>query len=155
MSKDTHIVDEVTQTVSGNRACWLVGVRAPDGTRMAHVFHPDVLMARAAEYDIDPADSATLLDIVLHERFMTEAEHNHRAPDFVFNTDADTARAAHLARVEAVKDRAVVTDPNRLLGPIHAHHRTGLNRETHERRRAQVTALRAARANETKERGRG
>lgn len=155
MSGAVHVVDEVGQTMSGNRACWLVGVRAPDGARHAHVFPPDVLRCRAAEYDIDPADSHTLLDIVLHERFRTPQEDNPHAPDFVFNTDADTARKAHLARLKTVKARTQVSDPGGLLAPIHAHHRANLDHGAHEQMRTQVAALRAARALEMKESGRG
>ena len=143
MSENTHVVDEVGTTKVGAKTWWLVGVRAPNGDRMAHVFPPQVLHWRAAEYEIDPTDAQTLLDIVLHERFMTEEEHHHEAPDFVFNTDVDTARRAHLARIEVVKTRARVTDPDGLLSKIHRHHQTTLDPEAHRKRTADARELRA------------
>jgi hypothetical protein len=77
-----------------------------DGTeiRRQHVFPLDTLEWRAAEYGIDPADTATLLDIVLAEPHLTEedwaAGHQlHDAPDI------DTARQDHLARCARAKLR--------------------------------------------------
>lgn len=77
-----------------------------DGTasQHLHVFPVDTLEWRAAEYGIDPKDTATLLDIVLAEPHLTEQDWStghrlHSAPDI------DTARRDHLARVAAVKLR--------------------------------------------------
>jgi len=138
-----HVIDVVDRTKVGPKPHWLVGVRAPDGTRIAHVFPTDALHWRAAEYGIDPADSRTLLDIVLHERLMADRDHDHEDPSFVFSTDVDTARRAHLGRVASVKERDLVTDPGGLLAPIHDHHRATLDPEAHATRLALADKARA------------
>lgn len=136
-----HTVDGVDWVLAGSRMCWAVASTGPDGVRRLHVFPPDTLAWRAAEYGIDPADSHTLLDIVLHERFMTNDEHNEHMPDFVHNTDAARARAAHLARVGVVKQRARVVDPDNLLAAIHDSH--AVDPDEHKDRLRQIAALRA------------
>ncbi|WP_143264372.1 hypothetical protein [Amycolatopsis kentuckyensis] len=92
----------------GSQQMWAVdGTRtADDGTvmRFRHLFPLDTLEWRAAEYGIDPADTATLLDIVLAEPYLSEEDwatgHQlHDAPDI------DTARADHLARCARAKLR--------------------------------------------------
>lgn len=72
--------------------------------RYRYVFPTDTLEWRAAEYGIDPKDTATLLDIVLAEPHLTDADfapgtHLYEAPDI------ETARRAHVARCAAVKWR--------------------------------------------------
>ena len=62
-----------------------------------HCFPKDVFEWRAAEYDIDPADMDTLLDVVLSEPFIDPGdvkpgERLHDAPTI------EEARRAHLAR---------------------------------------------------------
>lgn len=70
-----------------------------DGTtiRGRHVFPDDALEWRAAEYDIDPADTDTLLDMVLWEPHLPEPDQPelllHDAPDIA------SAREYHLKRV--------------------------------------------------------
>lgn len=77
-----------------------------DGTRVPRIhFMPlDTLEWRAAEYGIDPADTATLLDIVLAEPHLSDedwaAGHQlHDAPDIA------TARVDHVARCARAKLR--------------------------------------------------
>lgn len=77
-------------------------VTAPDGVRCLHVFPVDTPEWRAAEYDLDPSDMDTLLEIVLAEP--------HLDPDPDDSTlslfDADTiekARDHHLKKVRKVK----------------------------------------------------
>ncbi|GAA2618699.1 hypothetical protein SMC26_40260 [Actinomadura fulvescens] len=103
-----------TQTVEartfGGAACWYVTYQRTDGSSIAHVFPADTLEWRAAEYGIDPTDVDTLLDIVLHEPFLADP-----APDAITLYNAptiDDARAAHLARIDAVKTEVqIVTAP--------------------------------------------
>lgn len=69
-----------------------------------HVFPLDTLEWRAAEYNIDPGDVDTLLDIVLMEPYLTPEDwalgfRLHDAPDVA------TARQDHLARCARVKLR--------------------------------------------------
>lgn len=99
---------DATLIVDGEQPMWVVdGTRtADDGTvqRFRHMFPVDTTEWRAAEYGIDPADTATLLDIVLAEPHLSEedwaAGHQlHDAPDI------DTARRDHLARCARAKLR--------------------------------------------------
>jgi hypothetical protein len=87
---------------------WIVSVThtMDDGAEVygRHVFPHDTLEWRAAEYGIDPADTATLLDIVLAEPYLTDEDyaggfHLHDAPSI------QHARADHLARCAKVKLR--------------------------------------------------
>lgn len=73
-------------------------------TRIRHTFPQDTMEWRAAEYDIDPADTATLLDVVIAEPHLTAEDLAtgsllHDAPDI------PTARRDHLTRCAAVKLR--------------------------------------------------
>lgn len=69
-----------------------------------HAFPLDTMEWRAAEYGIDPADRATLLDIVLTEPHLT-AEDQARGYRLHDAPDIETARRDHLARCVAVKLR--------------------------------------------------
>lgn len=73
-------------------------------TRLLYALPQDTMEWRAAEYGIEPTDTATLLDIVLVEPHLTPqdwaAGHQlHTAPDI------DTARKDHVARCAAAKLR--------------------------------------------------
>lgn len=100
--------DQVTTDTSSGLPLWVVdGMQHHDdgsSIRLRHTFPQDTLEWRAAEYGIDPADTATLLDIVLAEPYLTPddwaAGHRlHDAPDI------PTARADHLARCARAKLR--------------------------------------------------
>jgi hypothetical protein len=62
-----------------------------------HIFPLDTLEWRAAEYDIDHTAVDDLLDIVLHEPYLTDD-----APVYAAVTGAE-ARAVHRERIAAVK----------------------------------------------------
>ncbi|ARX81516.1 hypothetical protein SMD44_00914 [Streptomyces alboflavus] len=67
---DTYEVIAVTEYwPNPDTPCWAVDMRKPDGGTYRHVFPTDTLAWRAAEYGLDPADTAALLDVVLHEPF--------------------------------------------------------------------------------------
>ncbi len=77
-----------------------------DGSTMngKHVFPQDTLEWRAAEYEIDPADTDTLLDMVLWEPLLDEDDE----PDLDVHS-APTIRAArerHLERIAKRKGKA-------------------------------------------------
>lgn len=77
-----------------------------DGTveHGVHVFPHDILESRAAEYGIDPADTDTLMDIVMVEPYMTDEDWSEG--EFLFDAETDEdAKAAHLARCAKVKLR--------------------------------------------------
>lgn len=136
-----HRVLSVERTRIGNRDdWWAVAMVEGDGTRVRHVFPPDALHWRAAEYGIDPQDAHTLLDIILHERHVSGWDHHHRSPDFLYNTDPDTARTALHRRISDVKTRARVVDPDGHLDQIRAAH-THVP-EHHAQRQAFVAHLR-------------
>lgn len=103
-----------------------------------HRFPHVALLWRAAEYGIDPADSRTLLDIVLHEPHI---DTRHDDPHFVYDVDEDTARTAHLAKIAAAKQGTVrIADPDDHLEKIHALHT--VDPADHRQRVQQVASLR-------------
>jgi hypothetical protein len=104
--------DATRSVTNGGQQVWIVdGVQIlDDGTEVRHLhqFPIDTLEWRAAEYGIDPADTATLLDIVLAEPYLSDEDwavgHRlHAAPDI------DTARRDHLARCARAKLRHRIT----------------------------------------------
>jgi hypothetical protein len=103
--------DATIVTESGQQMWAVDGTRATDdGTtqRFRHLFPLETLEWRAAEYGIDPADTATLLDVVLAEPYLSEEDWNtghqlHDAPDIA------TARRDHLARCARAKLRHRLT----------------------------------------------
>lgn len=86
---------------------WQVALSIVDGnvtSRSLYAFPVDTMEWRAAEYGIDPTDTATLLDIVMAEPHLTAEERDtghqlHAAPDI------PTARADHVARCARAKLR--------------------------------------------------
>lgn len=98
----------VSREMHSGEDSWVVEGLAhnDDGTtiRTVHLLPVDTLEWRAAEYGIDPADTATLLDIVLAEPYLSEEDwaagyRLHDAPDIA------TARRDHLARCARAKLR--------------------------------------------------
>lgn len=69
MPEPIHITAVATLDVGG-RPCWAVHQRRGDGSNHVHVFPPETLAWRAIEYGIDPADTDTLLELILHEPHM-------------------------------------------------------------------------------------
>lgn len=114
---ETLRVTAVERALIGTTECWAVHQERPDGTTHLHVFPADTLTWRAAEYGIDPADTTTLLDIVLHEPHLTDPDTydppaaqalrqraGHTAPVTLATARSrDEARQAHLARIEYTK----------------------------------------------------
>ncbi|MFM9635986.1 hypothetical protein [Streptomyces turgidiscabies] len=87
----------------------------------------DILDWRAAEYGIDPTDTDTLLEIVLHELHMPVTEETDGQPARYAGdgpvlkeaTSTAAARAAHLDRVKNCPVRIAVRD-RAALNPIRA-----------------------------------
>ena len=123
----------VEEYFHGSTECWRVTYRKEDGTNHMHVFPKDAMEWRAAEYDIDPADVETLMDVVLYEPFLdpedkavrkagklSPAVQNNKTtrrgeaePTNLMNaaTIAE-AREAHLLRVQDAKaNRVNITVP--------------------------------------------
>ncbi|MFG1709250.1 hypothetical protein ACFLIM_39270 [Nonomuraea sp. M3C6] len=107
----------------GAEPLWGVATVRPDGGRILHTFPHSTLEWRAAEYGIDPADSDTLLDVILHEPYLPNED------DPLAQIDPATSKLlaevrglptcwtpgvpdaerlqAHLARMQAVKRHRV------------------------------------------------
>lgn len=121
-------VENVEEYFHGATECWRVTYLREDGFKHMHVFPKDTLEWRAAEYNIDPADVDTLLDIVLHEPFVDPQDTAVRAagklslavannkttrrgqlePTNLFNAvSLGEARVAHLLRIEDVKENRI------------------------------------------------
>lgn len=90
-----------------------------DGVPWLHTMPPDTLETRAAEYDIEPTDVDTLLDLVLAENLLTTDQAH---PDFLFNAPTRAhARDAHLVRCRAAVEVAQATTKRvNALGKIEA-----------------------------------
>lgn len=100
--------------------------KAADGTPALHgiSFPPEALGCRAVEYGIDPTDSHSLLDIVLHEPYLSADEHGPDHEDFLYATDQKSARVAYLSKIQKVKaSRVKVSDPDGHMAIVHAGHK--------------------------------
>lgn len=93
-----YVPVQVDEYTTGGVECWRVLYDKPDGGQHIHVFPKMTLDARAAEYGIDPADTGTLLDIVLHEPFTPQPG------DDLFDEAADPA-ADVVGKVPALESR--------------------------------------------------
>lgn len=118
---------------------WFIDFSHPDGTLHGYGFPQSTLMQRAAEYGIDPSNVDTLLDVVLHEPYMSL---QHTDPSFLWNTDQATARTAHLGRVAQVHKQVAIVDPQNLLQLIKDHYTTTFDPDEHGRRVQAVAAIR-------------
>lgn len=111
---------------------------------LKHRFPADTMEWRAAEYDIDPADMDLLLDIVLHEPLMDDADR----PDLLLHDapSVEEARSYHLSRVEKVrgKDRGRIGAGNPVADRI--KELSIMNPEAIALKRAQVVRSREERA---------
>lgn len=73
---DIRTVTDVIAEHMGSDAVPVWRVRSVDraGHMHEHIFPHVTLAWRAAEYDIDPTDTAALLDIILHEPFLPDLD---------------------------------------------------------------------------------
>lgn len=90
-----------------------------DAYNSVYFFPHETLEWRIAEYGIDVNDFDTLLDIVIHEQYV---DLQHTDPTFLYNTDQETARVAHLARTAESKKIRTHHDPDNLLDVIRKAH---------------------------------
>jgi hypothetical protein len=101
MSPQSFTIEEVHEIQSGGASYFRVHLRRDDGLLHGYAFPADTIVWRAAELGLDPEDVDTILDVVLHEPFITTAA----------NPTTETrsqARAVHLARVTDAKSRVVI-----------------------------------------------
>lgn len=104
MTPRIRTVESVEEHLHGNTDCWHVVTRATDGHGLTHVFPKVTLEWRAAEYGIDPADTDTLLDVVLHEQLLDDETAASVPADLFEAPSTARARAAHLARISGCKE---------------------------------------------------
>jgi hypothetical protein len=78
---------------------WQIDTQLPDGSIHLHAFPLEALEWRAAEYAIPLTDADTLIDIIVHERLLTEPQAALQAAP-----TAEAARTAHLQQIQDVKD---------------------------------------------------
>lgn len=124
---DERTITEITEGVIGETLTWQVHMADAGGKRHIHVFPQETLTWRAAEYGIDPADTDTLLDIILHEPFLPDLG----TPEAAVADPA--ARAGLNVTTVAAKGSATVA-------PVQLHNApsTRVAREAHELRIADV-----------------
>ncbi|MCX4813695.1 hypothetical protein OG601_24150 [Streptomyces sp. NBC_01239] len=139
---DTYTVDTIEEYFpKPDVPCWVVRFVKPDGNGHHYIFPQDTLVSRAAEYDIDPMDVDTLLDIVLHEQFVNPDDDDKvtagmRSPALknqgkfrkgdlmptnLFNAPTiEHARDAHLARIDYAKKNKVQVSVPKKNNPLDA-----------------------------------
>lgn len=109
------------------RRLWRIGQEVIDEAaegavdRQLHLIPPRAFVEHAAEYGLDPADSRTILDWLLHIRF---AQTDPSNPGLLcpYRNPPQVAWAAHQQQVAQVKSRVTITDPDGLLERIHQAH---------------------------------
>jgi hypothetical protein len=142
----TKTILQVRSNLPGaSRFLWIVHHDRGDGVLWDYAFPHDTLTYRSAEYGIDPNDADTLLDVVLHEFHMEPAQIGPDHPQFLYNTDERTARRAHLARVQELKNTVSYEDPQSLLDLIKRHHLSSFDSRRHTEHRSLVASLREQR----------
>lgn len=110
----------IDRTDGSREPAWLIEMSLDGGDPTHAVGFPhSIFHWRIAEYGIDPEDIETLLDIALHEQYI---QLHHSDPTFLHNTDQETARLHHLARVKKSKQSVTHADPNNLLDVIRNAH---------------------------------
>jgi hypothetical protein len=123
MASRIRAVESVEEQRHGDTECWHVVTRAGDGHGLTHVFPKAALEWRAAEYGISPADTDTLLDVILHEQLFDEETAEAAKNSLAAAASTADARQAHLARITASKqggERIVLDGKDSPLDTIRA-----------------------------------
>ncbi len=122
-------IQEAQERTISTTECWEVALLKTDGTIHRHIMPKAALDFRAAEYGIDPADTDTLLEIILHEPHLSVVDdptsgprYADAGPDLWQADTTQAARAAHLARVKASPIRIDIAGA-KALDTIRANHR--------------------------------
>jgi hypothetical protein len=174
MAETYEINDLLEYWPNPETPCWMVeATRASDGQKYRHIFPKATLAYRAAEYGIDPADTDTLIDMILHEPFAASPDDPITAPAdpalaagltakavvargtvnigdqttvTLFNADSiDQARQAHMLRIEDAKAKvATMVVPKNRKALLAALRAEPIDRDFVTRHRAAVDARRAA-----------
>lgn len=112
-------IEHEVLSMSEEDSKFVLAVKLPPDKKIRHNIPKVAFVCRAAEYGIDPYDTHTLLDVLLHEGFRT-TDNTH--PKFVYNTDEETARQHMFDEIEQIKLEHIVTDPNHYLDSIHTNY---------------------------------
>jgi len=115
-------VESAFEEPNGTVDCWYVITRAPGDGGITHVFPKAILEWRAAEYGIDPQDTGTLLDVILHEQLMDDEEGALLKKEVSAARSTTAARQAYSDRLDALKQRTriVLDGKNNPLDVIRA-----------------------------------
>jgi hypothetical protein len=105
---------------------WRIGQEVDDGsgtpTRHLHLIPPRAFVEHAAEYGLDPADTRTILDWLLHSRLVPRPAAHEPDPCCPYRNPPAQAWAAHQQAVAQIKKTVSITDPDGHLEKIHAAH---------------------------------
>lgn len=108
------------------RGHWRIGQEVDDGTgavtRHLHIIPERAAVEHAAEFGLDPADSRTIIDWLLHERFVVHDDPRDTHVSCPYRNPPHIAWAAHQKAVAQVKTRVTITDPDGHLEKIHQAH---------------------------------
>lgn len=105
-------VTAVESSTIGTESCWIIHQERPDGGRHIHVLPVAALGWRAAEMGASLSDVSTVLDVLLHEPYLTAAEANLPAGSAGSTLDAHVQRVARAkGRVRVVSDAHGGVDP--------------------------------------------
>jgi len=119
----TQVLIQGVQYDPGKRM-WRIAqlVTEPDGSsrRFLHGILSHAVVNHAAEYSLDPHDSRTVIDWLLHERFGLVPDDPRRLCPY--RNPPQTAWAAHQDRIREVKARVQISDPDGHLEQIHTAH---------------------------------
>lgn len=135
-----QVRDAVATLDGASVPVWLISYMRSD-TGLPHTtgFPHEIFANLCAEYEHDPYDIDTLIDLAVHQVHM---DIRHTDEDFVYKATVEQARAGHLAKLAASRREHVYVDEHNLLDVIRQHHDPQDPRIPV--RRAQVRALRAA-----------
>jgi hypothetical protein len=122
MAVRVRTVESAFEEPNGAVDCWYVITRAPGDGGITHVFPKAAFEWRAAEYGIDPQDTATLLDVILHEQLMDDDEAALLKKDVSAARSTAGARQAYSDRLDMLKQRTriVLDGKNNPLDTIRA-----------------------------------
>jgi hypothetical protein len=130
---------------------WTILFDREDGVPWCYAFPVATLWHRSAEYGIDVADAATLLDVVLHEMALTSVGQvlTGQEPDFVYHVAESVARAGHLERTARAKAQFAHPDPDNLLSKVTDYHLSMLSdpglQDLHRKTRQTAQSIRRQR----------
>lgn len=125
---DKTLVTIISNYLDSVRLQWRIGQNVVDPVHPAtgphlHLIPVRAVVEHAVEYGVDPADSRTMVDWMLHERFVLHPDPRDTARFCPYRNPPHVAWAAHQDAIAEVKTRVSISDPQGLLEKIHLLHR--------------------------------